>query len=87
MARELMQRGVAVYSVATNKDKETVWSFETIAELTGGKFFFLGQIKELLDILSATVAIRADKVPSLKVLLKKNQGGMLTAAQRKLLGE
>lgn len=87
VARQLQQQGITVYTVSTNEVPSTVSSFKEIAQITQGRFFNLKQMKELLDIFSAAVAIKTEKVPTLKALLKRRQGGQLTSTQKQLLGE
>lgn len=85
ISQGLKQAGKKIYTVATNQNLHTVSSFQEIADITGGKFFQLEQVDELIDILSVAAAKRIDKMPLLAQLIKNEQGGRLTEEQKFLL--
>ncbi len=85
VCHELKNAGKSVYTVATNQIPCTVSSFREIADISGGKFFLLEQIDDLIDILSLMAAQRVNKISFLTNLIKKEQGGKLTSRQKKLL--
>ncbi len=86
-SRKLGEQQIPVYTIATNSRQSVVSSFKEIAELSSGKSFLLGQVDELIDLLSVATAKKTSQLNQLADLLKKENGGRLTAKQERLLIE
>lgn len=88
VAQELARSGKKVFTVVVNSGgwfyEKTQASFNKLAQITGGESFLMGQVSELLDILSGSVAIATGKTRKLASLLKKEQG-YLTKKQKEIL--
>lgn len=86
-ARKLGECKVPVYAISTNDNSGVTRSFQEIAQLTGGKYFLLNQVSDLIDLLSTATAKRANQLGPLTDLLKRENGGRLTDRQERLLLE
>ena len=84
-ARRLGEKKVPVYTLATNDCDTTVQSFGEIATLTGGKMFLLSDLNLCVDAVSAAVAAVAGRTPLLTALMQRENGGELSAGQKRLL--
>jgi hypothetical protein len=87
ISQQLARQQKKVYTVLVGNLQETESVFREIATITGGRYFRLEQIDELVDILSATAAKHVGKLSSLAALIKKEQGGKLTGRQIQILQE
>jgi len=86
-ARTLGTQHIPVYTVTTNTDRDTVSSFQEIAELSGGKRSHLNDVNDLIDVLSMATARKADQLDQLSKLLERENRGRLTKKQEILLLE
>lgn len=87
IANQLARQQKKVYTVLVGNCEIAESVFRQIAEVTGGKFFRLEQIDELVDILSAATARHVGRLSMLSALIKKEQGGVLTGRQQEMLRE
>ena len=85
VARRLGEKQIKVYTVAVNYKRATISSFKEIANLSGGKFFRLEELDELIDLISVAAAENANCLALLQKVMEKEGGGRLTGKQRKLL--
>lgn len=85
VAKQLNERGIPIYTVATHNNEALVGSFKEIAQLTQGKFFLMEAIDDLIDIFSMATAKRVNRVNAFRSILEKEQNGKLTDQQIKLL--
>lgn len=84
-AQKLGESKIPVYTVSTNDDQDVTSSFGEIAKLSKGKAFQLSQVDELIDLLSVATAKKTEQLSQLSDILKKENGGRLTAKQERLL--
>ncbi len=84
-AQKLGKSGIPVYTISTNSRQEVISSFGEIAKLSGGKGFQLSQVNELIDLLSVATAKKTQQLGQLSDILKRENGGRLTAKQERLL--
>jgi hypothetical protein len=85
IASQFGAHNIPIYTVGVGDDELMLSSFEEIAQLSGGKVFRMDEVDELTDLLSVATASRTRQLDQLADILKRENGGQVTARQQMLL--